>query len=68
MWSPKRLTHLSSVRFAVNAGIHFPLCRVPVREGTLLDLDATGYKQSGKLDDVTCPRCRDRYARWYMRG
>ena len=62
MWNKKRLMHKRSVRFANNGGIAFPVCKVPMREGTLLDLEQTRLRTTGDPILVTCPRCKSRMA------
>lgn len=57
--------HLRDIRFANNAGINMPLCRVAVRASTMQDLDATRLRTTGDFSAVTCPRCRARAPRHY---
>ena len=63
MWSTKRLWHLRDIRFANNAGISMPVCRVAVRG--YQDMDATRMRTTTRIDQVTCQRCVARAWRWY---
>lgn len=55
-----KVVHERSLRLYNNAGISFPVCRLPLN-GEPLDLDATRYNVS-VYDPTTCKHCLKRIA------
>ncbi len=54
--------HMRDIRLSNNAGIDFPVCHA---NAEMLDLDKSRLPTTGKMQEVTCERCKRMYFKRY---